>query len=76
MKQTLRVIAVGEARVPFVDELGRLRRGSFVGRNPAGEPAEETVPDLPYLRTAINHGDLREIDDAPPATPTATENPQ
>ena len=71
---TLRVIAVDEARVPRRDELDRIQPDRFVGRNAAGDPEAEDVPDAVYVRRAIRRGDLREVpEDAPlqaPATPS------
>lgn len=68
--RSLRVIAVGDARVPAVEH-GRLLAGRFLGRDACGQPAVETLPDTPYVRTALLHGDLREV----PDVTTASEEP-
>lgn len=62
---TICVIACDDARVPFIDELGRHHAGRAAGRAADGKPAAETVPDTTYYRRAIGRGDLRLAPEAP-----------
>lgn len=64
---TLHVTAVGDARVPFVDETGRAERGRYVGRTADGTPQPEALRDSTYLRRAISRGELALV--PPEATP-------
>lgn len=72
--RTIRVIAVGDARVPRVEH-GRLMAGRMLGRDARDAPAVETVNDTPYVRSALLHGDLRRVDEDAPAT-APEESPQ
>lgn len=68
----LRVIARGDARIPFLGDGGRPEIGRWAGRGYDGKPVAEDVPDLAYYRRAIGHGDLEE---APPAAPDEAPPP-
>jgi len=57
----IHVIAVGDARTPLRDELGRWDPGRFIGRDAKGEPRVEQVDDTPQVRRAIARGDLAEV---------------
>lgn len=73
---TLRVIARGDARVPYVGDGGRAEPGRWAGRSFSGDAAPEAVPDLAYYRRAISRGDLDEAPDVASevATPPTTES--
>lgn len=74
--QTFRVIARGEARVPYRDAEGRPELTRFAGRRHDGTPAAELVPDSTYYRRAVARGDLDEAPaPAPPVAPPAAETP-
>lgn len=68
--KTLRVIAVGEARVPYIDEVGRLERGRYVGRDFDGKPEAQVVRATNYVQRALSRGELAP---APDAAPPVTE---
>lgn len=70
----IRVIAVGDARTPLRDELGRWDPGRFIGRDAKGEPRVEQVDDTPQVRRAIARGDLAEAP-APLPPPVPAEPP-
>lgn len=73
---TLHVTAVGDARVPFVDETGRAERGRFVGRAANGKPQPETLRDSTYLRRAISRGELELVpSEATAVTPDSPQEP-
>ncbi len=80
------VVAVGDARTPSRDELGRWEPGRWLGRDAKGEPRAEAVDDTPQVRRALARGDLAEapaplpptvpadpptVDEAPPGTEPA-----
>lgn len=55
------VIAVGEARTPLRDELGRWEPGQYVGRDASGNPLAHEVDDTEQVRRALVRGDLAEV---------------
>lgn len=71
----LHVIAVGDARVPFVDASGRGERGRYFGRAHDGKPLAEPVTPSTYLRRAINRGELAEVPVEAPAPPAPAPAP-
>lgn len=80
MNSTLRVIALGEALVPYFDQAGRLERGRYIGRDFNGKPAAEEVRDTTYVQRALARGELAlaptvEPAVAPPAPPPRVARP-
>lgn len=74
---TICVIACDDARVPFLDELGRHHGGRAAGRSADGKPAAELVPDTAYYRRAIGRRDLALATMPPPApSPEAAPPPE
>lgn len=66
----IRIIAVGDARTPLRDELGRWEPGRWLGRDAKGEPRAEEVDDNPQVRRALARGDLAEaLAPLPPPVP-------
>jgi hypothetical protein len=57
---TRRIRAVGDGKLPFVDAAGINQKGRFAGRDAAGEPIVEDVPDTIYYRRALRVGSLEE----------------
>jgi hypothetical protein len=68
---TLRIRAVGEGKLPFVDAAGINQRGRFAGRDAAGKPIVEDVPNTIYYRRALRVGSLEECADQPIAAEAA-----
>src|SRR4051812_27347687 len=75
IRTTLRVIALGESRLPFVDPEGREVRGRHAGRDRSGKPAAEEVPENAYYLRAIDHGDLELAPEVPPS-PAPAPSPE
>lgn len=75
--KTFRVIARGEARVPYRDAEGRPELTRFAGRRHDGTPAAEDVPDSTYYRRAVSRADLAEVpaEAPPPDASDAAEAP-
>lgn len=59
--------------VSFVDENGRVvKRARSVGRDDAGKPIDELVPDTAFYRRAIRRDELELVPDAAPSAPAAS----
>ena len=65
----LRIVAVGDGRVPYVDETGRAHLGRFFGRDRLGAPLPEPelVADGPEVRKALHRGSLALAPEPAPA---------
>lgn len=74
MPEKITIVAVGDARTPSRDELGRWEPGRWLGRDAKGYPHAEQVDDTAQVRRAIARGDLAEAP-APLPPPVPADPP-
>lgn len=71
----IRIIALGDARTPLRDELGRWEPGQYLGRDHGGNPVAQEIEETEQVRRAIGRGDLAvvsevtELAELPPPVP-------
>lgn len=54
----IHVIAVGDARTPLRDELGRWEPGQYLGRDARGDARAQEVEETEQVRRGLARGDL------------------